>query len=148
MSRATNTPTSAAVNDTPRPDFSEYRKDSIRANVLLYSYATAFTVSRDASSIGTVAVVVNAGKGCRLRERYRGCILGSMTKLPQWVAGEISRIADRDGISRADLARRLGVSRARITRMLDADSNLQLATVERVAEALGVVVDLRFRRPS
>lgn len=71
-----------------------------------------------------------------------------MTNLPQWVAGEISRIADRDGVSRADLARRLGVSRARITRMLDADSNLQLATVERVAEALGVVVDLRFRRPS
>lgn len=40
------------------------------------------------------------------------------------------------GISQAELARRLGVSRPMITKLLTGDSNFQLRTLLRLAEAL------------
>jgi transcriptional regulator with XRE-family HTH domain len=42
----------------------------------------------------------------------------------------------QQGISQAELARRLGVSRPMITKLLTGDSNFQLRTLLRLAEAL------------
>lgn len=46
------------------------------------------------------------------------------------------------GLSRADLAARLGVSRARVSQMLGADRNLTLATLSDLAEALNLRVTI------
>lgn len=49
----------------------------------------------------------------------------------------IQRLLNESGMSRADLARRVGISRARLTQMMKPDANLQLRTIARVLYALG-----------
>lgn len=51
-------------------------------------------------------------------------------------------LMDAKGVSRAELASRLGVARSRVTRMLGADSNLTVATLGRVFDALGEVPEV------
>lgn len=53
-------------------------------------------------------------------------------ELSERVLGRI----DQMGISQAELARRMGVSRAMITKLLTGDSNFQLKTLLRLADAL------------
>lgn len=49
------------------------------------------------------------------------------------------------GVSRAELARRLGVGPPRVTRILDSDTpGMKLDLIERIAEALGLELQVRF----
>ncbi len=64
-----------------------------------------------------------------------------------WVAGpviefttDIGRLMDEQGVSRAELARRLGTSRAYVTKLLGGNANFTLETMTKVAMALGTVV--------
>ena len=52
-------------------------------------------------------------------------------------AEDLSRLMDEAGVSRAELARRLGTSPAYITQVLRADGNFTLETMTRFAMALG-----------
>lgn len=51
---------------------------------------------------------------------------------------------ERLGLSRTDLAERLGTSRAYVTKLLDGQENMTLKTLVRVANALEMKVDARF----
>ncbi len=58
-------------------------------------------------------------------------------------AGEfIARLLQEKGVTKAELARRLGKSRAYITQMLSGSANLTVRTLAEVAYALGVEVKL------
>ena len=61
------------------------------------------------------------------------------------VTAQILRImSDRD-ISRTQLADRLGVGRARVSNMLKPGTNYTVASLERIADALGVELEVVFR---
>lgn len=53
------------------------------------------------------------------------------------VAEEIFLALERSGITRAELARRLGTSPAYVTKILRGNANFTLETLARVAQALG-----------
>lgn len=57
----------------------------------------------------------------------------------------IQRLLNESGMSRADLARRVGISRARLTQMMKPDANLQLRTIARVLYALGAFATIQHR---
>jgi transcriptional regulator with XRE-family HTH domain len=58
-------------------------------------------------------------------------------------AGEfIARLMQEQGVTKAELARRLGKSRAYITQMLSGSANLTVRTLAEVAYALGAEVKL------
>jgi len=56
--------------------------------------------------------------------------------------GETTRLMDAQDVSRAELARRLDVSRAYITKLLNGNANITLDTMVRVAMALDAKVNL------
>lgn len=56
---------------------------------------------------------------------------------------DIGRLMDEQGVSRAELARRLGTSRAYVTKLLDGNANFTLETMTKVAMALGGAVHVR-----
>lgn len=53
---------------------------------------------------------------------------------------DIFRLMEEQGVSKAELARRLGTSRAYVTKLLGGDANFTLQTMTRVAMALGAAV--------
>ena len=55
----------------------------------------------------------------------------------------ITRLMDEAGVSRAELARRLGKSRAFVTRLLDGSVNMTIRTISNVLFHLGHRVDLQ-----
>ena len=57
-------------------------------------------------------------------------------------AEEVARRIEAKGISRAQLARNMGVSRAYITRILDAPPNLTLQSIAKIALALDMKPEL------
>ena len=59
----------------------------------------------------------------------------------------IQELMNEHGLTRADLAKKLGVSRARLTQMMKPDANPTLRLVARVACALGEKVRLRRSDP-
>lgn len=60
-------------------------------------------------------------------------------------AEELSRLLEEQGISRRQLAERLGTSRAYVTRILRTDYNLTAETMVKVARALDARVSLRLQ---
>ena len=66
--------------------------------------------------------------------------------LVQSVANAIAGVLKDDGISRANLAKRLGVSAPNVTQILRGDNNLKLKTVARIAYALGMRVTVGMER--
>lgn len=60
-------------------------------------------------------------------------------------AAELESILEEKGILRVELARRLGSSPAYVTRILRADFNLTIATMMKIAAALGAAVSLHLR---
>jgi transcriptional regulator with XRE-family HTH domain len=67
-----------------------------------------------------------------------------------WIAGsvqefteEIFRLMEQEGVSRSELARRLGSSPAYVTKIFRGNANFTLATMVRLARALGA--ELRFQ---
>lgn len=58
---------------------------------------------------------------------------------------QLRQARDRAGLSQGQLAERVGVSRQAISQLESPDANLRLSTLERVAQALGLSVDLTLR---
>ena len=58
-------------------------------------------------------------------------------RLSQEVTELISRLMDEQGVSRAELASRLGKSRAYVTKLLSGDGNMTLRTISDIFTALG-----------
>lgn len=61
------------------------------------------------------------------------------------LAWEIQRAMEADGVTQAEMARRMKTSRAVVRRLLDAeDSSVTLATISRAANALGRQIELKL----
>ncbi|HVF60486.1 MAG TPA: helix-turn-helix transcriptional regulator [Thermoanaerobaculia bacterium] len=68
-----------------------------------------------------------------------------------WVAGailafteDLTRAMEREGVSRAELARRLGATPAYVTKILRGNVNFTLATMVRLARALGAELHVQL----
>lgn len=61
------------------------------------------------------------------------------------IIDDIAEQMQRQNISRAELARRMGVSRAAITKLFRYGSNLTIGRIVEFAEVLGCEVDLRMK---
>ena len=68
-----------------------------------------------------------------------------------WVAGTVlelteavTEIMERAGISRSELARRLGTSPAYVTKMLRGNASFTLATISRLARVLGADLQIQL----
>ena len=57
---------------------------------------------------------------------------------------DVCELMEKQGVSRAELARRLGTSRAYITKLLDGNANFTLETMTKVAMALGTAVHVHL----
>lgn len=80
-------------------------------------------------------------------EKYRRFIRESQTSVDYWsdipiseFGEDVCRLMDEQGVSRAELARRLGTSRAYVTKLLGGNANFTLQTMAKVAMALGAAV--------
>jgi transcriptional regulator with XRE-family HTH domain len=60
------------------------------------------------------------------------------------VTGEVLRLLKLRGISRSELARRLDASPAHITQILRGGTNFTLASLEKLAAALGAALEVHF----
>ena len=60
------------------------------------------------------------------------------------IADRVHARIDQLGISQAELARRMHVSRPMVTKLLTGDSNFQLKTLLRLADALGMELMVDF----
>ncbi len=58
---------------------------------------------------------------------------------------ELVRRMEHDGVSRAELARRLGCSPAHVTQILRGPSNFTLASMARISQALGCTLRMRMQ---
>jgi transcriptional regulator with XRE-family HTH domain len=84
-------------------------------------------------------------------ERYRQFIARAQASPDYWSAAaahefvrELERRMEEQGVSRAELARRLGSSKAYVTKVLSADANFTLTTMTRLAMAVGGEVHVRI----
>ena len=57
-------------------------------------------------------------------------------------------LRETQGISQRELADRMGTTQSVIARLEGGGSRPSLSTLERVAEAVGMVVDVQFREPA
>lgn len=85
----------------------------------------------------------------------RGLYEEAEKHLSYWVEGaiidfteELCRVMGEGGISRAELARRIGSSPAYVTKILRGSSNFTLASMVRAARALGHEVHIHLARPN
>jgi len=69
------------------------------------------------------------------------------TRIVHGASEVIRELMDRQGVSKAELARRVGKSRAYVTQSLGGDRNMTLGSLARFADALNAdaVVDLKPR---
>lgn len=63
------------------------------------------------------------------------------------VAADLTVLVAESGLSRSDLAEKLGWTRARISQVLSGESNLTIETIHAVAKAAGFSFDVVFRKP-
>lgn len=64
------------------------------------------------------------------------------------VAADLTLLLHHAGVSRADLARKLGWSRARVSQVLSGQENITVQTIAALAGALGYTFDTVFRKAS
>lgn len=62
------------------------------------------------------------------------------------VAADLTLLLSHAGVSRADLARKLGWSRARVSQVLSGQENITVQTIATLAGALGYTFDTVFRK--
>lgn len=62
------------------------------------------------------------------------------------VAADLTILVAEAGISRSDLAKKLGWSRARVSQVLSGESNLTIETIHAVTHAVGAAFDVVFRK--
>lgn len=84
---------------------------------------------------------VRAGKSSRERDTARGAHLFRVTE-------DILVAMEDLGISKAELARRLGLSKARITQLLSGDSNMTIGTLADISFELGLTLEKTFKEYS
>jgi len=60
---------------------------------------------------------------------------------------QICEAMEKQGLSKADLARKLGVSRAFVTKLLNGKPNITMRTLVEVAMALGLTVNVTLCEP-
>jgi len=63
------------------------------------------------------------------------------------VAADLTILVAQSGISRSELAKKLGWSRARVSQVLSGTGNLTIETIHAVAQAAGFAFDVAFRKP-
>ncbi|HVG10950.1 MAG TPA: helix-turn-helix transcriptional regulator [Thermoanaerobaculia bacterium] len=80
-------------------------------------------------------------------EKYRRFIHEAQASVDYWAdipisefGEDVCRLMEEQGVSRAELARRLGTSRAYVTKLLGGNANFTLQTMAKVAMALGAAV--------
>jgi transcriptional regulator with XRE-family HTH domain len=61
------------------------------------------------------------------------------------VAADLTLLLNHAGVSRAELASKLGWSRSRVSQVLSGQENITVQTLEKVAAALGYSFDAVFR---
>lgn len=66
-------------------------------------------------------------------------------RLSMWTLDDVSAAMEKNGISKADLARTLGTSRAHITQVLSGSRNITLGTLADLAWACGLRANVRFQ---
>ena len=64
------------------------------------------------------------------------------------VAADLAILVAESGVSRSDLAKKLGWTRARVTQVLSGQGNLTIETMHAVAKAAGSSFDVVFRKPA
>lgn len=64
------------------------------------------------------------------------------------VAADLAILVAEAGISRSDLAKKLGWTRARVSQVLSGQGNLTIETMHAVAKAVGSSFDVVFRKPT
>lgn len=64
------------------------------------------------------------------------------------VAADLAILVAESGISRSDLAKKLGWTRARVSQVLSGESNLTIETIYALAKAAGFAFDVFFRKPA
>jgi transcriptional regulator with XRE-family HTH domain len=62
------------------------------------------------------------------------------------IAEQIYQILEQEGVSKAELSKRLGTSRAYVTNILKGDNNFTLQSLADIAKVLGYNVDVTFRK--
>lgn len=71
----------------------------------------------------------------------------SLPAKPNPVSSELEQLLRERGMTHAELARRLGVSRPAVSRMLSPEYDAHsLPTLRRIADALGVQLEISFRK--
>lgn len=60
------------------------------------------------------------------------------------VAADLAILLHHSGLSRADIAKKLGWKKGRVTRILSGDQNLTIKTISQFVEALGYTFDVVF----
>lgn len=63
------------------------------------------------------------------------------------VAADLTILVAQSGITRSELAKKLGWSRARVSQVLSGTGNLTIETIHAVAHAAGFTFDVAFRKP-
>ena len=83
--------------------------------------------------------------------RYRRMFEAAQASPEAWMDGpvvefteELCRLMEEKGISRAELAKRIGTSRAYVTKLLGGNANFTLATMVKLAFALGGAVHIHI----
>ena len=64
------------------------------------------------------------------------------------VAADLAILVAESGVSRSDLAKKLGWTRSRVTQVLSGQGNLTIETMHAVAKAAGSSFDVVFRKPA
>ena len=100
-----------------------------------------------------MAVSSNGGDArAEVESGYLDKTLSKLARDPEFVAEglaltlaeDILRVMKDNEVSKSELARRMGVSRAYVSRMLDAPPNLTLLTISKVALALELEPNLHL----
>ncbi|MGC3974147.1 MAG: helix-turn-helix transcriptional regulator [Nitrospira sp.] len=60
------------------------------------------------------------------------------------IAEQVCKIIEGQGVSRSELAQRLAVSPAYVTKLLNGNPNLTIKTLLKISDALGQTLDIRF----
>jgi transcriptional regulator with XRE-family HTH domain len=88
-------------------------------------------------------------------ERYRQFVEEERSSPDYWseaaayeLIREIEERMEQQGVSRAELARRLGTSKAYVTKVLGGNANFTLTTMARLAQALGGRIQVHIADPS
>jgi len=71
-------------------------------------------------------------------------IVGEVEYRKQWIVNELIGLMEEQGISRVELAKRIGVQPSRVTSMLTGTNNFTIESLVRAGRAVGADVEIHF----